>query len=194
MNEFIALIVITIILAAVAARMYYEHNKEVVDEVKVLNPGESVGTALVVYHHGKSDFQHRVVSGFAEGLVSNGWRVEMTTASDQAPTDLSDYNLLVLGGPTYIFTPDRPIRSYLGKLGDLKGQRTVVITTGMGAGKRSSSIMERLVREANGDLVKSLLLYKIRPNNDNRYVNGKQNRALAVEIATQAAKEIPLPG
>jgi hypothetical protein len=53
--------------------------------------------------------------------------------------------------------------------------------------------MERLVREAHGDLVKSLILYKMRPNDNNKYVNGKQNRALAVEIAIQAAKDIPLP-
>jgi flavorubredoxin len=190
----IVLIAVSVVLAAAAARLYYERNKEVVSEVRTLNSGGDVGTALVVYHPGKSDFQHRVISGFAEGLVSNGWRVEITTASDQAPTDLSGYDLLVLGGPTYVFTPNRPIRRYLSRLGDLGGQRTVTIITAMGAGNRSTSIMESLVREANGDLVNALLLYKMRPNDDNNYVDGKQNRALAVEMANQAAREIPLPG
>jgi len=54
--------------------------------------------------------------------------------------------------------------------------------------------MESLVRGANGDLVKGLLLYKMRPNDDDNYVNSKQNQALAVEMATQAAKAILLPG
>ncbi len=64
----------------------------------------------------------------------------------------------------------------------------MAIITAMGLGGRSISIMERDVREANGDLVKSLILYTMRPNEDLYGIND------AVEIATQAAKEIPLPG
>ncbi len=70
----------------------------------------------------------------------------------------------------------------------------MTIITALGAGERSTSIMEKQVREANGDLVNALLLYKMRPNDDNNYVDSKQNQALAVEMATQAAKEVPLPG
>jgi hypothetical protein len=54
--------------------------------------------------------------------------------------------------------------------------------------------MEKQVREANGDLVNALLLYKMRPNDDDNYVDSQQNQALAVEMANQAAKEVPLPG
>jgi hypothetical protein len=32
----------------------------------------------------------------------------------------------------------------------------------------------------------------MRPNDDDNYVDAKQNRALAVEMATQAAREIPV--
>ena len=81
--------------------MYYGRNKAVVSEIKKLNPEGTAGTAFVVYHAGKSNFQQTVISAFVEGLVSNGWRVELTTASDQTPTDLSACDLLVLGGPTY---------------------------------------------------------------------------------------------
>ena len=189
----IALIVVPVVFVVVAL-LYYGRNKEVVSEVKTLNPEGDGGRALVVYHPGKSDFQHRVFSGFMEGLVSRGWRVEITTPSSQAPTDLSGYDILVLGGPTYWFTPNRPVRHYLSRLGDLGGQRTVTIITAMGAGERSTSIMEKQVREANGDLVNALLLYKMRPNDDDNYVDSQQNQALAVEMATQAAKDIPLPG
>lgn len=188
------LIIVLVIVVATVAWLDYGRNKEVTSEVKTLNPEGKTGTALVVYHPGKSDFQHRVFSGFAEGLVSRGWRVETTTPSSQAPTDLSGYDLLVLGGPTYWFTPNRPIKCYLSRLGDLGGQRTMTIITALGAGERSASIMESLVREANGDLVNGLLLYKMRPNGDDNYVDGNQNKALAVEMTTQAAREIPLPG
>jgi hypothetical protein len=182
------LVVILVVLVASGVLSYFWLDREVVSQVEVRNPEGDAGTALVVYHPGKSDFQEKVTYAFAESLVSNGWRVEITTASSQAPTDLSGYDLLVLGGPTYWFAPNQPVRRYLSRLGDLGGQPTVTIITAMGLGGRSISIMEQDVREANGDLVKSLLLYTMRPNEDLYGIND------AVEIATQAAREIPLPG
>ena len=187
-----AWIIVPVILIAAVVWLEYGRNRDVVTEVKALNLGGEAGTALVVYHPGKSDFQHQVFSGFAEGLVSSGWRVEITTPSVQAPTDLSGYDLLVLGGPTYGFTPNRPIKRYLKRLGALRGQRTVTIITGLGAGERSSAIMQKLVREAGGELVDALLLYKARPNDEDNFVGRAQNQALAVEMATRAAKGIPL--
>jgi flavorubredoxin len=187
-----AWIVVPVILIAAVVWLEYGRNRDVVTEVKALNLGGEAGTALVVYHPGKSGFQHQVFSGFAEGLISSGWQVEITTPSAQAPTDLSGYDLLVLGGPTYGFTPNRPIKRYLKRLGDLRGQRTVTIITGLGAGERSSAIMQKLVREAGGELVDALLLYKARPNDEDNFVDRAQNRALAVEMATRAAKGIPL--
>jgi flavorubredoxin len=182
------LLVVLVVLAAAIVLSYLWLNREVVSEVEVRNPEGGAGMALVVYHPGRSDFQEKVTYAFAESLVSSGWRVEITTASSQAPTDLSGYDLLVLGGPTYWFTPARPVRRYLNRLGDLRGQRTVTIITAMGLGGRSISIMDQDVREANGDLVKSLILYTMRPNEDLYGIND------AVEIVTQAAKEVPLPG
>lgn len=189
-----SLVIVLIVLAVTCILSYLWLNKDIVSQVEVRNPSGDVGTALIVYHPGKSDFSEKVTSGFAEGLVSNGWRVEVTTASTQTPTGLSDYDLLVLGGPTYYFAPNRSIRRYLSRLGDLRGLHTVTIITAMGSGERSTSIMEKQVREANGDLVNALLLYTMRPNDDDNYVDGKQNQALAVKMAIQAAKEIPLPG
>ena len=69
--------------------------------------------------------------GFAEGLVANGWRVEMTTASSKTPTGLAGYDMLVLGGPTYGLHR-RPIQAYLNRLGDLGGERMVTIITALG--------------------------------------------------------------
>ena len=186
----VGLVAVFAALAAGAAWLFSGRNREVVSEVETLNPDGRTGMALVVYHPGKSDFQRRVFAGFAQGLVASGWRVEITTPSPQAPTDLADYDLLVLGGPTYGFKPNRPIQKYLGRLGDLGGKPTVTIITALGMGQRSTEMMQRLVREANGDLVESLVLYKARPNDDDNSVDGEQNQDLAVEMATQAAKKI----
>ena len=189
----IGLIAVLAALAASGAWMFSGRNRDVVSKVTTLNPQGEAGTALVVYHPGKSDFQRRVFSGFAEGLVANGWRVQMTTPSSQTPTDLAGYDLLVLGGPTYGFAPNRPIQKYLDRLGDLGGKRTVTIITALGMGERSTDMMERLVRQANGDLVEALVLYKARPNDDDNQVDGKQNQELAVEMATRAANELAFP-
>ena len=109
-------------------------------------------------------------------------------------TDLSGYDLLVLGSPTYWFTPSWPIRRYLDRLEDLAGQPTVTIITGMGAGERSASLMQRQVREANGELVSGVLFYRLRPNDDENYVNPEQNQALAVELAARAARKLAAAG
>jgi flavorubredoxin len=180
------------VLALAWILSYLWLNQEVVSQIDVRNPEGKTGTALVVYHPGRGSFHSQVVSSFADGLVSSGWRVEVTTASAQAPpTDLSSYDLLVLGSPTYWFTPSWTIQRFLRRLGDLGGQLSVTIISGMGAGERSASVMEKLVREANGNLVKGLLLYWMRPNDDDNYVNTDQNKALAAELAKQAGKEIP---
>ena len=99
-----------------------------------------------------------------------------------------------MGGPTYNFAPNRPIRRYLKRAGDLGGLPTVTITTGLGAGERASAILQDLVRQANGTLVQALLLYKMRPNDDDNYVDAVQNRELAAEMAFRAGQEVPLPG
>jgi hypothetical protein len=65
--------------------------------------------------------------------------------------------------------------------------------TALGMGERSSRIMEQLVRQANGHLVKALVLYKLRPNDDENFFDRKQNQELAVEMATQAAMQIEPP-
>ena len=168
-------------------------NQEVVSEVKTLNSDGKAGTALVVYHPGRSDFQRRVFAGFVAGLTGNGWRVEMTTPSLQTPTDLASYDLLVLGGATYGFKPNQPIQTYVRRLGDLKGKPTVTMITALGMGERSSRIMEQLVRQTNGHMVKALVLYKARPNDDENFFDRKQNQQLAVKMATQAAMEIKPP-
>jgi hypothetical protein len=181
------LIAVLVILIVGVALLYFVTSQEVASSTEVLNRGGDQGTALVVYHPGLTGFHERVTSAFADGLVSNGWRVEMTTASPYAPTDLSSYDLLVLGGPTYFWTPCRPIKIYLSRLGDLGGKRTTIIITALGMGERSISTMERLVRAANGDLVKSLLLYSLAPNEDIYGTNDTE------QIASQVAREMMPP-
>lgn len=163
-------------------------NAEVVSPVETLNPAGEAGTALLVYHPGRTGLQRRVSMAFAEGLASNGWRVSITTASSHTPTNLSGYDLLVLSTPTYDWLPARRIRTYLQRLGDTSGQPTVVIVTGLGLTGRSLARMERMVQQANGQLIASFVL---RTLGSNETMDG-QNDPEA--IMRRAGQEIPLPG
>jgi hypothetical protein len=125
------LIIILALLAAAWILSYWWLNKEVAGKVEIHNPEGDGGSALVVYHPGRGTFHRQVIDGFAEGLVASGWRVEVATASNHAPTELANYDLLVLGSPTYWFTPSLPIRRYVRQIGDLAGQPTVTIVTGL---------------------------------------------------------------
>jgi hypothetical protein len=165
----------------------YWVNLEVTSELQVLNPGGATGTALVVYHPGKSSFQRDVSYAFAEGLVAKDWCVEITTASSQAPTDLSGYDLLVLGAPTYDWLPAKRLRAYVNGLGDLSGKRTVTIIAGAGYTVLSQPAMERLVEEAGGKLVKSLAVWSMAPIDE---VYGVSD---PLEAMRQSASDIPAP-
>jgi len=165
----------------------YWINREVVSPLDVLNPGGETGTALVVYHPGQSSFQRDVSYAFAEGLVSKGWRVEVTTASAQAPKDLSGYDLLVLGAPTYDWQPAKRLQAYVKGLGDLSAKPTVIIISGAGYTDLSQRAMEMLVQEAGGETLKSLAVWSLRPNEDLYGINDP------LEAMRQAALEIPTP-
>ena len=138
-----ALIIILAVLAAAWILSYRWLNKEVASEVEVRNPKGDTGSALVVYHPGPGTFHRQVVAGFVQGLVADGCRVKIASASNQAPEELEGYDLLVLGSPTYWFTPSVPVRRYLRQVGDLGGLPTVTIITGLGAGGRSSKALQR---------------------------------------------------
>jgi hypothetical protein len=189
-----AALTILAILAVAWFLSYWWLNREAAPQVEVRNPEGDTGSALVVYHPGRGTFHRQVMGGFVEGLVASGWRVEVATATSQAPTQLANYDLLVLGSPTYWFAPSVPIRGYLRKLVDLDGQPTVTIITGLGAGGRSSNALCKKVQSARGSQVRSLTFYRMRPNDDDNYVDGKQNQALAVEMAEQAARSLALGG
>ncbi len=174
---FVALVIIGVIpLAYVGFIM----NNDVATETNILNP-EGTVTALVVYHPGITSFTKDVTYAFAEGLVSSGWRVEITTPSSKAPTDLSGYDLLVLGSPIYGFSITQTIDRHLNRIGNLQKIQTVILLTGAGSPGNSASIMEQAILNSNGTVKKTLVLFSMAPNDGD---------ASAADLAEQAGKEI----
>jgi hypothetical protein len=126
-------------------------NKNVVSPIDVINSGGSE-KALVVYQVGLSSAPRDALYAFAEGLAASGWRVEITTASPEAPSDLSDYKLLVVTFPIYGDLPGEAIVRYVDRLGDLRQIKTVIINSGS-----QNSIMKAQVEAQNGTAIETLL-------------------------------------
>jgi hypothetical protein len=154
---FVFFLAVVVVLAIVGTYVSSAENKDVVSGIEVVNPSGSK-TALVVYQAGLTSFPKDSSYAFANGLGASGWRVEITTASPQAPSDLSKYNLLVLGFPTYGGSPGTAIIRYVDRVGDLHGINIVIIACAGFDAAKSVATMTQNVHAANGTVQKSLAL------------------------------------
>jgi hypothetical protein len=126
-----ALLVVLAVFANLGAYLEYSVYREV-NYTETLNPsGQKI--ALVLYHPGLTTFTKDVASAYTDGLVSSGWQAELTTASQEAPSNLSKYSLLVLCWSIYDFNPAPTITNYLHRIENLNGINTTIITVGGGA-------------------------------------------------------------
>lgn len=165
--------------------------REVASPLDVRN-GAASARALVVFHPGLSDFPTAVTEGFAGGLVDAGWRVEVTTASMEAPLVVDAYDLLVVVAPTYWWTPARPVLRYVGHLADLQSKPAVAIVTGAGSTGRSQRILAAALRERGALVIRELSLWTMRPNKEDEYTR-RTNQAVGVRLAREAGREIAPP-
>ncbi len=157
---FIALIVLLVVFASIFAFLEWTVYREVVTPVEVLNSA-GTKTALVIYHPGIQPFGHDVAYGYADGLAENGWRVEIATASPEAPTNLENYSMLALIWPIYDFGPGPTITNHIKRIGDLQGIDTAVVCIGGGINPfDAASTMRRTVQDANGTIIAELTLFR----------------------------------
>jgi hypothetical protein len=176
----VTLLMIVVISVSLLGYVSFAMNNDVVTQLVIKNATGSK-TALVLYHPGLSSFSHDVSYAFADGLVSNGWRVEIATSSIEAPTNISKYSLLVISSNTYAFTPDSPTTRQIERIGNLNGIQTVLLTLGAGNAQESQKALETTIQTSNGSILQSLVLYSMAPNQGDRS---------ATEIAQQTAREI----
>ena len=176
---FVVIIAFVIVVASVLGFVLFKINTDYVSGIDVLNVDGSE-TALIIYHPGLSSFMKDVTYAFADGLVENGWKVEITTASSQVPTDLSEYSLLAVGSPIYAGNPSPTIKRHLERIGDLQEMDTVILITS-GGNSTSDITMQQMVEEYNGTIKTVVEVFNQEPNEGN---------AKAVDLAEQAGREI----
>ena len=136
-------------------------------------------TALIIYHPGLSSFMKDVAYAFADGLVENGWRVEITTASSQAPTDLSGYSLLALGSPVYADGPSPTIKRHVERIGDLRESTLYYWLLREAVMEAAEAAMQQTVEEHNGAVELVLSLFTSAPNEGD-----------PLDIAEQAGRDL----
>jgi flavorubredoxin len=138
-------------------------NSDVVSEIVVVN-NQGTSNALLIYHPGFTPFTKDVSYAFAEGLALNDWRIEITTPSNQAPTNISDYNLLIVAAPVYGFDITPTIIRHIERIKDLQEIRTAIIITAAGSPGSSSEILKAIIEQKNGIVNSQTILFSLAPN------------------------------
>jgi hypothetical protein len=160
------LLIALAVLIGVGGYFEYSVYREVPTETQVLN-ADGAKTALVIYHPGLTDFARNITYTYAEALAACGWRVEIATASTQAPTDLNRYSLLVLNWPIYDLNPAPAITNQIHRIGSLNGIDTVIVTIGGGLDPlNAGAAMNKIVQDADGNVVQSLTSFRSQRNLD----------------------------
>jgi len=160
---FVFLVVMVILSISVSVFLYLGINNDVVSEIIVANE-QGTSNALLIYHPGFSTFTKDVSYGYAEGLELNDWRVEISTASGDAPSDISKYDLLILASPVYGGAPSPTIGRHVNRMGDLENTKTVIIVTAAGSPGNTAETLKTIVEENNGIINSKLVLFASAPN------------------------------
>ena len=161
-----AILIVLAALLSLGGYLEYSVYREVSTETQVLNE-DGAKTALVIYHPGLTDFARNITYTYAEALAFSGWRVEIATASPQAPTNISKYSLLVLSWAIYDFNPAPTVTSQVHRIGNLNGINTVIITIGGGLDPfNAANAMNKIIRDANGTVIQSLTSFRSDRNFD----------------------------
>ncbi|MHB1109107.1 MAG: flavodoxin family protein [Devosia sp.] len=195
MNFWIGLIIAIVALLSIAAAsmvwVVTSISRERVTLLTTLNPAGAVGRALLVFHPGLSDFPERTMTAFAEGLAQSGWSVDLTTASGQAPVNVADYGLIVVGSPIYGGVVGKPAADYLVRLGDFVGKPVVIVLTGAGDTAAALDATEASIKALNGKVVGRFAFTTMRPNESAKPYPGS-NVDKAIAMARDAGKALAL--
>lgn len=96
-----------------------------------LNPAEqSSGRALVVYDPGVSGSAKKIAGKIAANLQIKGYTVDLAGVRSRTAGNVSGYEIIVIGGPTYGDRLGKAAKSYLKNLKISPGIRVGVFATG----------------------------------------------------------------
>lgn len=183
--------VVVVLSAAAAGATWWMASREVASGLSTLNATGQRGRALLVYHPGLSTFPKQVTGSFADGLVRAGWRVDMTTASAQAPGDVRDYELIVLGTPVYGDAAARPLSAYVDRVRDFHAKAVVLVFTAAGDANPAMDKAAAQISAFNGRVLGRYGYTSSRPNASGKAYPGT-NAERAAAMARDAALSLAI--
>jgi hypothetical protein len=147
---------------------------EIIRDVEIRNPDGSTGTVFVVFRPGVSRFNEDIINDFIRGLVESDWRVEVTTCSAQTPTNVTAYDLVVMGSPVNGGKPHQSMLDYLARA-NLAGKPVVLILTSGGEDGPGMSYFENATIDANGVVLSEFQFILLEASaGDSAYTAGTQ--------------------
>jgi hypothetical protein len=195
MRRILAAVVIVLVAAGVAlAWLNWRVHQETVTPVETLNSGGTAGRVLAVLSPGMSSFPADVMTAFDKGLAEKGWRVDHTTASSEATTDIGAYDLIVLAAPVYFSRAAPPLQDYVGRVGDFGGKQIAVLVTAAGNPAEAVAATKTLIAAHNGTLAGIYGYAVYEPNDpDGKYEGSNTERAvrMAHDAALALADTLP---
>ncbi len=136
----IGIIVIIALIIAVPAFLYLDLMSYTATGSETLNPaGTPVGRALVVYDLGVSGAAKKAAVKIAGDLQSKRYTVDLAGVKSPTAGKASDYDVIIVGGPTYWDMFGGSAKSYLQNLNGSSGARVGVFATGTVAPKNNDS-------------------------------------------------------
>ena len=126
-------IVIVVVVAAFAgmAALFMDVMSYTATGSETLNPaGTAVGNALVVYDPGVSGTTKNAAVVIAGDLQSKGYKVDLAGVRSAAAANVSGYDVIIVGGPTYAGNIASSIAAYLKSLNAPTGATIGLFATG----------------------------------------------------------------
>lgn len=107
------ILVILILISVIAWLVGYSrsHNSETIKP-----EGDITSKALIVYDPGLTGGTKTAALYMAEDLKSKNYEVTVAGVRSSEATDVSGYDILIVGSPTYGANPTGPVKSYLNGL------------------------------------------------------------------------------
>ncbi len=138
MRKFLKIMLVTVVVLVVVAIaslsvVVLDVAGSFATDAKALPHGAAIGRALVVYDPGLSGGAKDVATKIGYELQDSGYDVVLAGAKSTNATQISNYKVIVVGGPIYVGKPASSIQTYLNNL--IPSQGTKVGAFGYGSVK-----------------------------------------------------------
>jgi flavodoxin len=125
------IVVVAVILMILVKVMVGENNKDKGEYSKVLSADAAdAPKALVVYQPSLGDSGKNIAEKFAAGLNDNGYEVTLAFPSEKLSSDISAYEIVVLGSGVYAGKSSKALRDYISSVDSFSGKTIFIYSVG----------------------------------------------------------------